>query len=142
MLEHIEKQWLSAYLDEQLSSVQSRRVQEHLARCTECRAYLTDLHAMQQQLKEFKTMAAPIDIRTQTLALLADLPIKKQRKRWSWLDYSAAAASIFFGLLIGNLLMSVEPERPLELAVMQVLGANPPGAICAVSSYCYLESRL
>ena len=96
---------------------------------------------MQQQLKQLKAIAAPIDISAQTLALLADLPTPKQRKRWSWLDYSAAAASIFFGLLIGNLLMSVEPERPLELAVMQVLGANPPGAICAVSSYCYLESR-
>lgn len=141
MLEHIEKQWLSAYLDEQLSSSQSLRVQEHLARCTVCRAYLFDLHAMQQQLKQLKAIAAPIDIRAQTLALLADLPTPKQRKRWSWLDSSAAAASIVFGLLIGNLLMPVEPERPLELAVMQVLGANPPGAVCAVSSYCYLESR-
>lgn len=141
MLEHIEKQWLSAYLDEQLSSSQSLRVQEHLARCTACRAYLFELHAMQQQLKQLKAIAAPIDISAQTLALLADLPTPKQRKRWSWLDSGAAAASIVFGLLIGNLLMPVEPERPLELAVMQVLGANPPGAVCAVSSYCYLESR-
>ncbi len=38
MLEHIEKQWLSAYLDEQLSSSQGLRVQEHLARCTVCRS--------------------------------------------------------------------------------------------------------
>ncbi len=59
-------------------------------------AYLFELHAMQQQLKQLKAIAAPIDISAQTLALLADLPTPKQRKRWSWLDYSAAAASIFF----------------------------------------------
>ena len=141
MPEHIEKQWLSAYLDEQLTPSQTLRVQEHLASCVACRAYLLDLQTLQQQLKQLKTRAAPIDIRVQTLALLADLPTPTRHQRWSWLDYSAAAASIVFGLLIGSSMVPAAPEQPLELAVMQVLGANPPGAVCGVSSYCYLESR-
>ena len=142
MIEHIEKQWLSAYLDEQLSAPQRLRVQEHLTSCESCRAYWQELQSLQQQLHQLKRVSAAIDIREQTLSALADLPTPQRRNSWSFLEYGAAAASIMFGVLIGSAMLPEEPHKPIETAViMQALGANPPGALCGVSAYCYLEGR-
>ena len=73
MIEHIEKQWLSAYLDQQLDAAQQLRVQEHLASCAACRAYLLDLQQLQRDMRMLKTAEKMIDVRAQTLALLPAL---------------------------------------------------------------------
>lgn len=141
MIEHIEKQWLSAYLDQQLSAAQHLRVQEHLASCAMCRAYLLDLQQLQHAMQMLKTTESVIDVRAQTLALLADLSPAVSNKHWSLLEYSAAVASIVCGLLMGNLIMPAEKTMPLDLAIVQVLGAEPPGFLCSTSTYCYLEAK-
>ena len=139
MIEHIEKRWLSAYLDEQLSSSQLLRVQEHLASCDTCRAYMLDLQQLQQHMQMLKTAQLPIDIRAQTLASLSDLPAPTGHRRWSLLEYSAAVASVVCGLLVGSLMLPAEQGMPLDLAFVQMLGAEPPGSLCSTSAYCYLE---
>lgn len=141
MIEHIEKQWLSAYLDKQLSAVQQQRVQEHLASCATCRAYLLDLQHLQENMQRLKAADSAIDIRAQTLALLPGLPLPRRHRRWSLLEYSAAVASVVCGVLIGGWMMPAERNMPLDLAVVQVLGAEPPGFLCSTSAYCYLESK-
>lgn len=141
MIEHIEKQWLSAYLDKQLSAVQQQRVQEHLASCATCRAYLLDLQHLQENMQRLKAADSAIDIRAQTLALLPDLPLPERHRCWSFLEYSAAVASVVCGVLIGGWMMPAERNMPLDLAVVQVLGAEPPGFLCSTSAYCYLESK-
>lgn len=146
MIEHIEKQWLSAYLDRQLSTAQQLRVQEHLASCARCRAYLLDLQHLQEGMQRLKSTDSAIDLRAQTLALLptltpSDLQSSEQHSAWSLLEYSAAVASIVCGVLIGGWMMPAEQNMPLDLAVVQVLGAEPPGFLCSTSAYCYLESK-
>lgn len=146
MIEHIEKQWLSAYLDQQLGAAQQLRVQEHLASCVACRAYLLDLQQLQQDMRMLKTAGATIDVRAQTLALLpaltpSDLPSSERHSAWSLLEYGAAVASVICGVLIGSWMMPAEKNMPLDLAVVQVLGAEPPGFLCSTSAYCYLESK-
>lgn len=146
MIEHIEKHWLSAYLDQQLNAAQNLRVQEHLASCAACRAYLLDLQNLQQDMQLLKTTAAVIDLRAQTLALLPDvapfdLPAAARHSAWSVLEYGAAVASVVCGLLIGSWMMPAQQHMSLDLAVVQVLGAEPPGFLCSTSAYCYLESK-
>lgn len=141
MIEHIEKQWLSAYLDRQLSAAQYQQVQEHLACCATCRVYLLDLQQLQHDMQMLKTADLAIDVRAQTLALLPDAPVFERHSAWSLLEYAAAVASVVCGLLIGSWMMPAEESMPLELAVVQVLGAEPPGFLCSRSAYCYLESQ-
>lgn len=146
MIEHIEKHWLSAYLDQQLSAAQQLRVQEHLATCAACRAYLLDLQNLQQDMQLLKTADAAIDLCAQTLALLPDvtpldLPASARHNAWSVLEYGAAVASVVCGLLIGSWIMPAQQHLPLDLAVVQVLGAEPPGFLCSTATYCYLESK-
>lgn len=139
MIEHIEKHWLSAYLDEQLSAAQHLRVQEHLASCDSCRGYLQALQQLQQDMQLLKSADSVIDVREQTLALLPAAPTAENNSGWSVLEYSAAVASIVCGLLIGSVMMPAEKNIPLDLAVVQVLGAEPPGFLCSTSVYCNLE---
>lgn len=141
MIEHIEKQWLSAYLDNQLSSAQHLQIQQHLTWCEECGQYFANLQSMQQQLQQLSATPAAIDVRAQTLACLPELAENQSRKPWSWVEYSAAAASIACGLLIGSWLMPSVSNSALEVTVIQALGANPPGALCSIPAYCYLEAR-
>lgn len=141
MIEHIEKRWLSAYIDDQLSSSQHIQVQEHLVACAACRAYLLDLQRLQQQLKMLRRSDTQIDVREQTLALLAELTPTVGTKTWSVLEYGAAVASIVCGLLIGTLMMPAEIKPPSDLVVVQALGSEPSGSLCSVSAYCYLEPR-
>jgi len=146
MIEHIEKHWLSAYLDKQLSAVQQQRVQEHLASCATCRAYLLDLQHLQEDMQRLKAADSAINVRVQTLALLpaltpSDMQSSERYSAWSLFEYGAAVASVVCGLLIGNWMMPAEHNMPLDLAVVQVLGAEPPGFLCSTSTYCYLESK-
>lgn len=141
MIEHIEKQWLSEYLDEQLGSSQQQRVQEHLAACVTCQAYMRELQQLQQDMQMLKTTECAIDVRAQTLAMLADLAPSRRHPRWSSLEYSTAVASVFCGLLIGSWLMPAETAPSFDLAFVQVLGAEPPGFLCSTSAYCYLEPK-
>ncbi len=123
----LKKQWLSAYLDQQLSAAQHLRVQEHLASCDSCRGYLQALQQLQQDMQLLKTADSVIDVRAQTLASLAGLSPPVSNRRWSLLEYGAAVASVVCGLLVGSLIMPAEQSRPLDLAIVQVLGAEPPG---------------
>lgn len=141
MIEHIEKQWLSAYLDRQLSAAQYQQVQEHLACCATCRVYLLDLQQLQHDMQMLKTADLAIDVRAQTLALLPVLPSSERYRGWSLLEYGAAVASVVCGLLIGSWMLPAEQYVPMDLAVVQVLGAEPPGFLCSTSAYCYLESK-
>lgn len=140
MIEHIEKHWLSAYLDQQLSATQHLRVQEHLASCGSCRAYLQDLQQLQQDMQMLKAAESAVDLRAQILALLPASSTVSNR-RWSLWEYSAAVASVVCGLLIGSLMIPAEKNMSLDLAVVQVLGAEPPGFLCSTSAYCYLEPQ-
>lgn len=139
MIEHLEKQWLSAYLDGELDTAQSSRVQTHLSTCAECQAYLDELQGLQQQLRQLNNTSVAIDVQTQVLALLPERSMAPQPSGWSVFEYGAAAASVACGLFIGSFILPAEPAAPVELAVMQTLSAHPPGSLCAISAHCYLE---
>lgn len=89
---------LSAYLDEELSAARRRKVEEHLRRCSLCRAHLAELRALKQTLGSLPEAAAP-----RSFALTPE-QARSPRPRPAYaagllypaLRYAAAIAAVFF----------------------------------------------
>jgi hypothetical protein len=132
---HIRAPKLSAYLDAQISTTQSRRIEAHLATCRFCTARLDDLRAIQSSLQTIKTR------------VLWDTPLPP----WSLIERELVSTRVrasFFARYGFHVAGAGGAALLLILAVYHYLPiSTPPGEPSAITSessdlYQYVGDRL
>lgn len=141
MTEHLDMTVLSAYLDKELDLDEHNRATRHLLDCPSCSATLAELRAISQELQALPCSPPPAQLSAQLNALFNQRPAAPTWRRWVPRTLSAAA-SIIFGLLIGNLLPNQPALETTNHNLLAVLGSAPPGALCARPELCYLKVNL
>lgn len=93
---------LSAYIDSVLDEQTVKKVEEHLASCTNCQLELADLQFTVDLIRELPKQEAPSHLRESLMTRLAEekKPIKKKRK--FILPTIAVAALLLVAVLVNN----------------------------------------
>jgi hypothetical protein len=132
MTQHTPVEWLSAYLDEQVSADERHQVEAHLQDCAACRQNLASLQRTVALVQELDPVAAPAGFRAairtrlqQDRSLLGRLTawrssrsgamrrpsLRNVMPRPSWRAALAAAAVLLIGLFSVNLWQEISPAR-------------------------------
>jgi len=124
----IQKQ-LSAYLDDELSPRQRRRVEKHLLICEECSLLLQELRETSDSIASLR-QTAPADLWFAVNARLADIssnsrPSLATGRRWTWRQIypiiKPVAATIGIALVVcGIFIILHEPQETPEYTQMDV----------------------
>ena len=133
-------EWLSAYLDGELTSRETMRVEHHLARCPDCQWSLKTLRATVQWTRQLPVVAVP---RAFTVPVPAR-PVRAAPRIWGGLPVlqgaTALVALLFLVAVVGELFlprlfpasapqreMAVEHVPVVEATQVVELEALPPG---------------
>lgn len=120
MNEHWESQFLSAYLDNELTKSEKSLVDSHLASCGDCRRDLESLAQAKKQLSTIPRHGMPPEL---VAALEANMP---RSSRWlilkGWIRLPRiwvpagviAMAALLLGIWVGFRSRSAQGELPLE----------------------------
>ena len=125
------RELLSAYIDGEVSASETLRVEEHLARCQECRDELASLRSTVGLLRRLPELAVPRSF------ALSEAPQRRPTPTIVWTARLAtsAAAVLLVALLLGDIVGLVGQQRTLEDAVsraeVQAPGAPAPMAAAA-----------
>jgi len=108
-----------AYVDGELSLERAAFLEQHLARCDECRAELACLQAVVDALETWPLMPEPARLRARVIAQLQPRPaLPRFRVHWSDLAISLAGAGVVFASTL--LWRYLSPMRQVYLFRPQV----------------------
>ncbi len=134
MTAHFSLEWLSGYLDGQVTPEERRQVEAHLDACPACRTTLADLQRTVALVAELGPVGAPVDLRA---AIRERLRAERSRgERWrrlwplggsssgrpTWRAALATAAVVLVGLFAINLWREVSLRRETE----ELMGRGAP----------------
>ncbi len=128
------RELLSAYIDGEVSASETLRVEEHLARCQECRDELASLRATVGLLRRLPELAVPRSF------ALSEAPQRRPTPTLVWTARLATsvAAVLLVALLLGDIVGLVSQQRSLEdlasRAEVQAPAAPAPLATAAQPS--------
>jgi len=117
---HLAREWLSGYLDGQVSAGERRQVEAHLAGCAACRQDLNGLRRTATLVRTLPPVAAPAILRSAVRARLTPnhtpagtrvRPWAQSLSRPTWRLALAAAAILVIGLFTINLLQPMMGAR-------------------------------
>jgi len=99
-------EWLSAYLDNELSAEDQQRIKAHLADCEQCRLLLEDLREMQLQVADaYRSVEAPQEMEQQIMqAIEAKTAAQAGDKAWFVVPLSGILSLTAVWLLFGTVL--------------------------------------
>jgi len=110
---------LEAYVDGELSLERAAFLEQHLARCDECRAELARLQAVVDALETWPLMAEPAHLKARVMAQVQPHPaLPRFRVHWSDLAISLAGAGVVFAFTL--LWRYLSPMRQVYLFRPQV----------------------
>ncbi|MFQ5967103.1 MAG: anti-sigma factor family protein [Acidimicrobiia bacterium] len=103
---------LSAHLDGELTGAEERRVSEHLAGCSVCRAELEELHDARTAVRSMPILEMPPSV----VPLLADhdakvIPLFRRPRAW------AAAAAAALMILVGLATVLAPPPPGVQVPI-------------------------
>jgi anti-sigma factor RsiW len=93
----MDKEQLSAFLDDELLADERATVQGHLSFCEECSAYVERLKAASTDFKQFGSEKAPASVQNAAGK-------KKAASRWSGMDYAMAFTAFIAAMLVGGMM--------------------------------------
>lgn len=136
---------LSAYVDDELSKDQRRKIEACLATDAAYREYVEDLLGLRQAFQSLPSEAIGFDLAPLVQRRLAHS--KSENKAWravrktglAWPVSLAAACSLFMGIFLGSVLVN-GLDSPAALSgspAMAMFDAMPPGGLCVGMKYCY-----
>ena len=92
---------LEAYVDGELSLERAAFLEQHLARCDECRAELARLQAVVDALETWPLMAEPAHLKARVMAQVQPRPaLLRFRVHWSALAISLAGAGLVSAFML------------------------------------------
>jgi anti-sigma factor RsiW len=109
-------QLLHEYMDHELSSVEEKRVKEHLHTCEECYRHFYELEKAVALVKSTSHLQAPNDF---THAVMKGLPKEKRTVSWNrWFKGHPllAAASLFLLLMTGSLFSAWNEDQNFSVS--------------------------
>lgn len=145
MTDHPDMTALSTYLDGELDRAQTAQISRHLAGCIQCQELYRDMQALSLDLQALSRDAPPVNLAARLNGLSASPQPLLVRHAWRQRLHMSfgAAASLALGLFLGS---ALQPDNPTlktsETSILAVLGAAPPGALCARPELCFLKVDL
>ncbi len=141
---HASDEQLSAYLDAELTSVEHRRVMDHLAACPRCAARLADFAILSTDFARLPRESLGCDLAGVVAGrLAAATPARPRAPAPGWrglLPFGfGAAASVALGIAMGAALFGGGAALP-RMAAMSVFDPIPPGGLCPGLDTCYASS--
>lgn len=138
---------LSAYLDGELDTAETRSVAAHLATCPSCAARLTDLQALSAGFRALPEETLGFDLAGVIEGRLAAAPRRPAVKRgrsWQlgWPLAVGAAASIAAGVFMGSALVAGGAATAPRVAALSVFDTMPPGNLCIGLESCYVKGSI
>lgn len=122
MNNHPEAQWLSAYMDDELSAEQLRYCEDHVASCEQCQLLLNDLLSLKSEVRTaYAAIQAPDMLEDAVLSRIQLQSSKRSSmKEWIFLLTGLFILSIFLFMLhpIMTRLLSVLATFLLALVYM------------------------
>jgi len=140
---------LSAYADDEFAVEQRAAIDEHLASCAECRAWLAELRGAQREFRALADESLGFDLSQVVRGRIEALPRpvaagrSRERRVWRWFVPAGlgAAASVSLGLALGMALtVPATLPRPVGGA-LEVFAPVAPGGLCAGAGSCRAPSR-
>lgn len=118
----IEK-WISDLIDEELSERKRREVEDHLQKCSLCRAYQERLERIQTTVKEVDSSQVPPDYWEEFPSRIkerisASRPRQRERRRFAWgWKWAWVGAALILVVLMGMYLLHFQPRAEREVYV-------------------------
>jgi anti-sigma factor RsiW len=120
------QQRISLYVDNALNDKDTAKLFAHLARCTDCRAFMKSTVSVHAHIAEEELAEVPLSLDRRVLASVATASDQSERRPWyapMWFTRISiplpAAASILFLIIVGSLLFSPilaqEPQHQTEI---------------------------
>jgi anti-sigma factor RsiW len=135
---------LSAYIDGELSDIETGELELHLETCDLCQSMLGDLQHLQRNLRAMSPAAVGFDL---TAILQRKLAAGEKRSRlaprWGVLPLSfAAALTVTFGILLGSVLANAPAWGNNAPQAMALFDPIPPGGLCIGLDSCYRKEKI
>ncbi len=133
---------LSAYIDGELSDIETGELRSHLATCDLCQEMLEDSRYLRRDLRAIPCATVGFDLAP---ILQGKLAAHQQHvaRRWGALPLSfAASLTVALGILLGSILANAPTRANTAPPAMALFDPIPPGGLCVGLDSCYPKEKI
>jgi anti-sigma factor RsiW len=141
---------LSAYVDDELSRSERRKLESHLAGCAACRESLEEIQELRKTFQSLPPVAVGFDLAPLVQGRLAHG--KRENRLWLairrigsiWVIPIGATCTLLLGVFLGSILANKLESATVvpgsqDMAMFDVM---PPGGLCVGMKSCYSQVEL